>query len=216
MPIGNKIDNFEEQIKIIKNHPLAKENFEVQIAYLDGIALMMNEDSDINEKELDFLKLMIRSLNINEAACNDFIAFAENPDDERVMDSFKILQDTPNMKLLFMIDSIIMANKDNIVKKEEGNLIDKYAKLLNIDSDTKLDLQIIVNNLIKKNGAELAKIIEDCKSISKNDIQFLISFFDVKDVKIIKKIEDNNLKQTGGILGLFCRELAVINTNKNY
>jgi len=84
MPIGEKFDELKEAIELIENHPLAKKNVEVKIAYLDGLALLMNEDSEIHDKEVKFLKLMIRSLGINEACIDDLIEFTKKPDNERI------------------------------------------------------------------------------------------------------------------------------------
>ncbi len=199
MPIVDKFDELEQQTKVIKNHPLADESIELKIAYLDGLALMMNEDANIDKKELDFLKLMTRSFSLGEAACDDLVLFAKSPDDQRVKTSFEILQDNPNIRLLFMIDVIMMAHKDSIVKKVEEELIGKYATMLNIELELKQDLQKIVKNLIDKNSKELAKAIEKCSSISKDEIEFLMSFFGIKIVKKAKpneKSEDEQIDKT--------------------
>lgn len=76
----------KNESEIFEKHPCRELDVESKMHYLNGIALVMNEDNDVNEAEKKYLGTLVNSFDLNISYIEESISFAEDPDEKTVMD----------------------------------------------------------------------------------------------------------------------------------
>ena len=108
---------------LLKNHPVANYDHEEKMNYLDGLALLMNVDNEIHKKEKDYLKDLISAANLGSEKLEILINFAKNSDKRRVQEIFSELAKKEDIKKAFIIDALVLAEKDGKIHENEKAFI---------------------------------------------------------------------------------------------
>ena len=142
----------------ISNHPVSQESIELKMHYLNGLALMMNVDDDISGIEKDFFVSLIETFELSDSVIADFLKFAEEPENEQIIELLEELSKSDIVKFSFIIDNYIIANRDGKFEKEEEELIVQYFELLNFETD---EIELI--SRFKEKSLESFKYEEEFK-----------------------------------------------------
>jgi uncharacterized tellurite resistance protein B-like protein len=120
-------------IKILKfeNHPCIELDEDVKIQYLNALALITNADSDICDREIEYLKVFIDSFGLSADMLDIFIEFAKNPDEKIVLKMMQTLN-TKDIKYNLLVDCIMMGYRDENYCDNEKAMINQYFKMFKI------------------------------------------------------------------------------------
>ena len=119
----------------IINHPVAQKNLELKIHYLNGIALMMNVDEEISYVEKEYFMSLIKAFGFNNSVIEDFIDFAQNPENEQIFELLEVLKENRYVKFSFIFDNLIIANKDGNLANEEKEMIELFFEMLEFNQE---------------------------------------------------------------------------------
>lgn len=183
-----------EKVDFIPNHPVLKENLETKIHYLNGLALMMNVDEEIHESEKNFLSSLIKSFELDASMLKQFVDFAEKPDNDAVNEFFKTLSDNDNVKQIFMMDAILLTEKDGKVHEKEKELLDVYFNKFSFTKKQINNFRKLAKILLNQNLDEAVKFYnQNARFYEKYDFLFQFNEIDVKKV-VLEQEEERKYK----------------------
>jgi len=158
-----------------EKHPASKLDLDQKVHYLNALALLMNSDEEIHEKERGYLVTLIHSFNLPNEKLDELIAFSKSADNSSVIEMNKMLP-KDELKFIFLMDCFIIAYKDGVLKPVEKNVIGEYARTSKIN---KIDIDRV---------ERLYKVIIERRPLPKNET---ISFQGCKvDIKIFNYLFD--------------------------
>ena len=134
--ILNKFKNIkaEKEKKIeeerISKHPLVNEDIDSKIHYLNGLALVMNVDNEISEDEKCYFEHLISVINLPSSVLEDFITFANEPNQEQIVELLESIKAKQDIKFCFIYDCYIIAMNDGKILEEEEELLELYFEML--------------------------------------------------------------------------------------
>ena len=131
MSVIGLMKKVKAQILSLNNHPVNDLDIEKKLHYLNGLALVMNEDDDIADKEKDYLSILINSFGLSNEHIESIIEFTKNPDEKALIEMMNSF-DTKDLKYLFIFDCIFLAGLDSGINKQEEILISEYAETLSL------------------------------------------------------------------------------------
>ncbi|PCM45929.1 TerB family tellurite resistance protein [Marinobacter sp. ANT_B65] len=131
MDILDIINEATKEADAFENHAAKELTLEERLLYLQGLALVMNVDGDIHEEEKEYIRILIKSFDMDESTLNDFVAFAQSPDKDTVQAFFKTYRRRP-IAQLFLFDALMMSRRDGKVDERENAIIDSLADKLEI------------------------------------------------------------------------------------
>ena len=137
-----------------EKHPCRELDQELMIHYLNGLALVANEDEDISEKEKEYLSILINSFGLSEDMLETFINFAENPDEKSILDMMQSFMNR-DIKYNFMVDAMMIATLDDALNEKEEALINEYFEMFKLTKDEAKDLRYIYEMFYKQDGNAL-------------------------------------------------------------
>ena len=158
-------EQIEQYRKDFKNHPVANESIEIKIHYLNGLALMMNVDDEISQTENYFISLLMEAFDITDSVMEDFLKFAQDPEDDDIEELFEELSKTEEVKIWFIVDCYYMAKKDEVFREEEKALLDMFLEMLNFEEEV-IDYlsEIIKSCRLVEYMVIICEIVEECYS----------------------------------------------------
>ena len=133
------INDATKEADAFENHAAKDLPLEERLLYLQGLALVMNADGDIDNKEKEYLRILIKSFEMDESTLDSFVSFAQQPDKDTVQAFFKTFRRRP-IAQLFLFDALMMSRRDNKVNDKEKQVVDKIANQLEILKGTQKDI----------------------------------------------------------------------------
>ncbi|OQY37269.1 MAG: hypothetical protein B6226_05325 [Candidatus Cloacimonetes bacterium 4572_65] len=121
----------KETLGLLKEHPIAVEKLDVKKRYLNGIALMMSLSEHSSVVEHVFYDSLIDVFEVGDLIKSDFLKCANELNDKDIKELFKELSQTNKMKFCFVIDSILIANRDGKMSDDEKYLLNLFIEMLN-------------------------------------------------------------------------------------
>ncbi|MEY8193699.1 MAG: TerB family tellurite resistance protein [Cycloclasticus sp.] len=149
------INDATAEANAFEHHPAADFSMEEQLLYLNGLALVMNADGDIDAREVEYLRILIKSMNLDQTILDDMTAFAQKPDKDTVQAFFLAFRRKP-VAQLFLFDALMMSRRDEQVHEREKAVIDKIAEQLEILKGTQQDVFDLFCHIRHKNWQESA------------------------------------------------------------
>ena len=131
------------------NHPIAKSGLEEQILYLQGLSLVMNVDDDIDQREQEYLKILLNSFGLDAGMLEGLNEFAKNPD-KGTIQGFVTCFRRRSIAPLFLFDALIMSHRDGLVHEHETTLIKSMVDKLEIKSDTQKAVRTLFASIQNK------------------------------------------------------------------
>ena len=139
MDILDIINDATKEADAFENHAAKELSLEERLLYLQGLSLVMNADSDIDDEEKEYIRILIKSFEMDESTLEGFVSFAENPDKDTVQAFFKTFRRRP-IAQLFLFDALMMTRRDGEVHDKEMPVVNKIADQLEILKGTQADI----------------------------------------------------------------------------
>ena len=133
------IHDATKEANSFENHPAKALPLEERLSYLNGLALVMNADAEISEDEKEYLRILIKSFDLDESCLNDFVTFAQAPDKDTIQAFFRTFRRKP-VAQLFLFDAYMMGLRDGQLQDKERAVIDKMAEQLEVLKGTRRDI----------------------------------------------------------------------------
>ena len=131
MSVLSLLKKVKVQTLSFEKHPCRELDQEVMVHYLNGLALITNEDEIVCEKEREYLEIIINSFGLSEDMLETFVNFAENPDEKLILDMMKSFT-TKDIKYNFMVDCMMIASIDGEFDESEKAIIEQYFEMFKI------------------------------------------------------------------------------------
>ncbi len=182
-----------DTIRIIADHPLFFREIDIKIAYLNCLSLIITADFNEHPAEIEYLNLLIRSLNIPEDKMNYLMEFARTKDQETLEDSVQILKNS-NMINPLLLDMVIMSYRDNNLTSEEISLISSL--LMKWDKPSvALDIMKNIYQLLLAGDADsIEALFETNQLISREDIDHAVMYYDLPSLVERHRVKQAELK----------------------
>jgi len=171
------IDDASAEANAFENHPTTELGMEEQVLYLKGLALIMNVDKDIHASEKEYIRILIKSMMLDESLLDDVEAFAQSPDKDTVQAFFKAFRYQANA-LVFVFDALTMAFRDDELKDIEKSAIDKIAKQLGVLKGVQQDIYDLFCH-IKHNNWKESALYFNSHLLKVSQFQHLLTYYGV-------------------------------------
>ena len=171
------IDDASAEANAFENHPTAELGMEEQVLYLKGLALIMSVDKDIDASEKEFIRILIKSMTLDESLLEDVVAFAQSPDKDTVQAFFKAFRHQANAQV-FVFDALTMAFRDDELKTVEKAAIDKIANQLGVLKGVQQDIYDLFCH-IKHNNWKESALYFNSHLLKVSQFQHLLSYYGV-------------------------------------
>jgi len=181
-----------------EKHPCRELEQEQMIHYLNGLALITNEDETVCEKEKEYLSILINSFGLSEDMLETFVNFAENPDEKLILDMMQSFA-TKDIKYNFMVDAMMIASIDGNFDEKEDAIISEYFEMFKITPDEAKDLRSIYEMFYKQDGNALYRYFGkqdkyDTFLIKKELFEYLIDYYKIDMAYELKEDEKRILE----------------------
>jgi uncharacterized tellurite resistance protein B-like protein len=150
------IDIIEEATKeadAFENHPVKELSIAEQILYLNGLGLVMNADGEIHNSETEYLRILIKSIGLDESILQEVIKFSTSPDKDTVQEFFQCFKRKP-INQLFLFDALAVTRRDGKVDEKETKVVNVIADKLEILKGTQKDIFDLFCHITHKNWEE--------------------------------------------------------------
>lgn len=149
------INDATKEADAFEGHPAADFTMEEQLLYLNGLALVMNADGHIDDSEKEYIRILIKSMSLDESILDDMVTFAKAPDKDTVQAFFRTFRRRP-VAQLFLFDALMMTRRDGKVEDKEKAVVDKIADQLEILKGTQQDIFDLFCHIKNRNWQESA------------------------------------------------------------
>jgi len=149
------INEATTEANAFEGHPAKELSLEERILYLQGLSLVMNADSDIHNDEKEYLRILIKSFEIDESMLESVVDFAQNPDKDTIQAFFRTFRRRP-IAQLFLFDALMMAYRDGELSDKEKAVVDAIASQLEVLKGTYQDIYDLFCHITNKNWQESA------------------------------------------------------------
>lgn len=166
----------------LNSHAAKQLSLEERLLYLQGLALVMNADQEIHEEEKEYLKVLIRSFEIDESVIDTLEEFSLKPDQDTIQSILKAFtkKDISNALLL---DMFMVAISDESINEIELSVIHSLSSHLQIDNKFVNEVLELFGSLAIESELEVFK---STSSIPKEFYSHIFEYYDVNDFAIDK------------------------------
>ncbi|EGR1976317.1 TerB family tellurite resistance protein [Vibrio parahaemolyticus O3:K56] len=149
------INEATKEANSFENHAAKDLTLEERLLYLQGLALVMNADGEIHPDEKEYIRILIKSFEMDESILESFVEFAQNPDKDTVQAFFRTFRRRP-IAQLFLFDALMMTRRDDNVDEREKAVVDKIAEQLEVLKGTYQDIFDLFCHIKNKDWEESA------------------------------------------------------------
>jgi uncharacterized tellurite resistance protein B-like protein len=171
-----------------EKHPCRELDQEVMVHYLNGLALITNEDEKVCEKEREYLSILINSFELTEDMLETFVNFAENPDEKLILDMMQSFA-TKDIKYNLMVDCMMIANIDGRLHENEKAVIEQYFEMFKITKKEAEDLRYIYEMFYTQNGNALYRYFKRNEYMKIELFQYLLDYYEIDMAYELKEDE---------------------------
>lgn len=171
-----------------EKHPCRELDQEMMIHYLNGLALITNEDENVCEKEREYLLILINSFGLSEDMLETFVNFAENPDEKLILDMMQSFM-TKDIKYNFMVDAMMIASIDGNFDASEEAIIEQYFEMFKITKKEAEDLRYIYEMFHTQDGNALYRYFKRNEYIKVELFQYLLDYYKIDMAYELKEDE---------------------------
>jgi len=148
------------------------------ILYLNGLALVMNADGHIDDSEKEYIRILIKSMSLDESILDDMVSFAKAPDKDTVQAFFRTFRRRP-VAQLFLFDALMMTRRDGKVEDKEKAVVDKIADQLEILKGTQQDIFDLFCHIKNRNWQESA-LYFSCHLLNPDHFKHLLAYHEIE------------------------------------
>ena len=173
----DRLKKIQRKTLKFEKHPGSVLDLETKMHYLNGLALVMNEDGDISEKEEAYFTALINSFNLDSDLLTEFIEFAKEPDEDMLIEMINKLK-TEKIKYTFLFDCMILSKSDDNFDADEKLLVEQYADMLALSTQEIDDIDFIFEKLDSKDEKALHDFFLK-SSIKRDWFEYIFDSFDI-------------------------------------
>jgi len=171
-----------EDSAILELHPIVQMDLELKMHYLNGLALMMNVDGEIHEKEKEYLSALINISGMNDNTLKSMLEFCTDPNPELVKEMIQELKKDAKIAKLFLLDLFILAEKDGHFHEKEKQFISKISDVFSVPIETITVMEHLATALKTKDKVFLLTLYIDDFPLYEEVSSFIEAFnMDIKD-----------------------------------
>jgi len=192
MAVLDLIKKVKVQTLSFEKHPCRDLDMETKVHYLNALALIANEDGAIDEKEEEYLTILINSFDLSEDTLSECIEFAKNPDESQLvemMDAFG----TKDLKYNLILDAMLIAQRDGTFSDTEKALIEQYFEMFKISEKEAEDLKYIFEMFHAQDGNRLYRYFTRIAYIKKELFEYLFKYYKIDFEYELKEDERKTL-----------------------
>ena len=190
------LEDATREADAFEHHPARELSLEERLLYLNGLALVMNADGHVDDEEKEYLRILIKSFEMDEATLDSFVEFAQSPDKDTVQAFFRTFRRKP-IAQLFLFDALMMTRRDGKVAEKEIAVVNKIAEQLEILKGTQNDIFDLFCHIKNRNWQESALYFDSCllnpehfkHLLDYNEISFDDLLEEYKDIRKTRLIE---------------------------
>ena len=161
-----------------EKHPCRELDQEQMVHYLNGLALVTNEDETVCDKEKEYLSILINSFGLSEEMLETFVDFAENPDEKLLLDMMQSFM-TKEIKYNLIIDAMMIASIDGNFDEKEKALINEYFEMFKISKKEAEDLRYIYEMFYAQDGNALFRYFKRNEYMKVELFQYLLDYYKI-------------------------------------
>ena len=186
MAVLDLIKKAKVKVLSFEKHPCSGLDMEIKVHYLNGLALLAYEDGAINEEEKEYLTTLLISFDMDEEILRDSLEFAKNPNEESIIEMIKLFSNE-DTKFNFMMDCMVLMQKDNRGDEAKKNLLKEYFEMFKINSATKEELVKVYEMFESRDGKALFRYFKKTKAnhyynnmFDKKLFEYLLDYYNIK------------------------------------
>jgi len=187
------INEATKEANSFENHAAKSLSLEERLLYLQGLALVMNADSEIHEDEKEYIRILIKSFDMDESLLETFVEFAQAPDKDTVQAFFKTFR-RRQIAQLFLFDALMMSRRDGNGCEREQAVIDKIAEQLEVLKGTYSDIYDLFCHIKNKNWDESALYFSS-HLLNPDHFKHLLYYFDVDFDELMARTDELRVKR---------------------
>ncbi|KII75370.1 TerB family tellurite resistance protein [Vibrio renipiscarius] len=171
------INEATKEANAFENHAAKGLSLEERVLYLQGLALVMNADGDIDQKEKEYLRILIKSFELDESILDSLVEFGQAPDKDTVQAFFRTFRRRP-IAQLFLFDALMMTRRDDNIDDREKAVVDKIAEQLEVLQGTYQDIYDLFCHIKNKDWDESALYFSS-HLLNPEHFKHLLDYFEV-------------------------------------
>jgi len=171
-----------------EHHPISEQGLEEQILYLQGLAMVMNAEGDIDQREQSYLQILLKSFSLDSAILEDLTQFALAPDTDTIQSFLRCYRRKP-LAQVFLFDALMMTRRDERVHEKEIALVNAMAEQLEILKGTQRDIFDLFCLIRNKNWIECS-LYFDSYLLNSEHFQHLLDYHGVDLNDLLKQAKD--------------------------
>ncbi|HCH0716078.1 TPA: hypothetical protein NKO89_000044 [Vibrio parahaemolyticus] len=177
LDILDVINEATKEANSFENHAAKDLTLEERLLYLQGLALVMNADGEIHAEEKEYIRILIKSFEMDESILESFVEFAQHPDKDTVQAFFRTFRRRP-IAQLFLFDALMMTRRDDSVDEREKSVVDKIAEQLEVLKGTYQDIFELFCHLKNKDWDE-SSVFFSSHLLNPNHFKHLLDYYEV-------------------------------------
>ncbi|MFO7735347.1 MAG: TerB family tellurite resistance protein [bacterium] len=146
--------NKSKEVVSLAAHPISQAELEMKMHYFNGLALLMNVDAEMHDKEKDYIAAMLKAADFDDDKLKELEKFAESPDSDKVTELISEIKKTPEIRNMFMVDIMLLAEKDGEFHEKEKEFIENMFEAFHYPKKEKALLKELVDILKTENEAK--------------------------------------------------------------
>lgn len=166
----------------LDNHAAKQLSLEERLLYLQGLALVMNADQEVHDEEREYLKVLIRSFEIDESVIDTLEEFSLQPDQDTIQSILRFFtkKDISNALLL---DMFMIANSDGVINNSELAVIKSLSSHFKVNKELLEEAISIFNELPESPTVESFNFQVDIDDVY---LVHIFNYFNLDDIKTRK------------------------------
>ncbi|HCE2668638.1 TPA: TerB family tellurite resistance protein [Vibrio parahaemolyticus] len=202
LDILDVINEATKEANSFENHAAKDLTLEERLLYLQGLALVMNADGEIHPEEKEYIRILIKSFEMDESILESSVEFAQRPDKDTVQAFFRTFRRRP-IAQLFLFDALMMTRRDDSVNEREKAVVDKIAEQLEVRKGTYRDIFDLFCHIKNKDWEDSALYFSS-HLLSKSSFAHLLDYYDVDYDDLVSRTERLRTKR---LLAIFMDRL---------
>ncbi|MDW2154124.1 TerB family tellurite resistance protein [Vibrio sp. 2092] len=179
--ILNTINTAAKNMLSFDSHAAKQLSLEEKLLYLQGLALVMNADQEIHEKEKEYLKVLIRSFEIDESVIDTLEEFSLNPDQDTIQCILKAFMKR-DMSITLLFDMFMIANSDGDISDREISVIKSLCLHFKLDINQFSKINMFFCSMSIKPNFDDLLLLQDIPIVN---YLHLFEFFNIEKSEII-------------------------------
>jgi uncharacterized tellurite resistance protein B-like protein len=187
--ILDMINEATTETDAFETHPVRDMGLEERLLYLQGLGLVMHADGSIDAEEIEYLRVLIKSFDMDESTIDSFISFAKQPDKDTIQAFFQTFRDTKYASV-FILDALMIAYKDDDFDDKEKAVIDKISESLNIISGLKNDVLSFYESA-KEGDWDAAAIYFNSEQLDPELYKYILEYYSIDFDELVEKSKNS-------------------------